>query len=468
MSDTSLRRNQRNLWLLLLAGATSVGAVALGVAIVSAQAPAPAVAPPDFSRDVMPIFESNCLRCHNTAEEKGGLLLESYEDLMRGGDDGVPVVAGNADDSPIIRQVEGHAKPKMPPKADLRPEDIATLRAWIAAGATYSPARRASLDDKVPALPQSGGLLAEVPALGFSPDGAELAVAGYREVRRFRLPSGLSDPAIGGLSDQVRALAWSPDGKLLAAGGGTPGAFGELVLIDTATGAVVRTLDGHRDYVYFVAFSPDGKRLASCGYDRQIRIWDTATGKPTGVLREHTEAVYAVAFDSAGTLLASASADRSVKIWDTAKGVRLYTITEPTDSVLTLAFRPGSHVLVAGGADKRLRAWRIDASAATLIGNTLAHTGSIIRVVFSPDGSRLASASSSREVKIWNAETLTLERALPGQSDWVQSLAFSPDGRALALGRYDGTVSVFDPSTGRRLQDLIRPAATAADARRGK
>jgi len=441
-------------------------ALLMAASIVSAQSPATPVAPPDFSRDVMPIFESNCLRCHNTAEEKGGLLLESYEDLMRGGDDGVPVVAGNADDSPIIRQVEGHAKPKMPPKADLRPEDIATLRAWIAAGAKYSPARRASLDDKVPALPQSGGLLAEVPALGFSPDGVELAVAGYREVKRFRVPSGMTDPAIGGLSDQVRALAWSPDGKLLAAGGGTPGAFGELVLIDTATGSMVRTLDGHRDYVYFVAFSPDGKRLASCGYDRQIRIWDTATGEPMGVLREHTEAVYAVAFDSAGTLLASASADRSVKIWDTAKGVRLYTITEPTDSVLTLAFRPGSHVLVAAGADKRLRAWRIDATAATLIGNTLAHTASIIRIAFSPDGSRLVSASSSREVKIWNAETLTLERTLGDQSDWVQSLAFSPDGRALALGRYDGTVSVFDPSTGRRMQDLIRPAATTGPATR--
>lgn len=449
-------------------GAAGVSAAALGVTVVSAQAPASPAGPPDFSRDVMPIFESNCLRCHNTAEEKGGLLLESYEDLMRGGDDGVPVVVGNADDSPIVRQVEGRAKPKMPPKADLRAEDIATLRAWIAAGAKYSPPRRVSLDDKVPALPQSGGLLAEVPALGFSPDGGELAVAGYKQIKRFRVPAGTGDEPFGGLSDQIRALAWSPDGKLLAAGGGTPGAFGELVLIDATTGAIVKTLEGHRDYVYNVAFSPDGKRLASCGYDRQIRLWDVATGKPMSVLKEHTEAVYAVAFDADGRLLASASADRSVKIWDTAKGVRLYTINDPSDAVLTLAFGPGSHVLVAGGADKRLRAWRIDQTAATLVANTLAHTGSIIKVAFSPDGSRLVSASSSREVKIWKADGLTLERVLAGQSDWVQSVAFSPDGHALALGRYDGTVSLVDPSSGRRLQDLIRPVATTGGARRGK
>src|SRR5262245_9800186 len=124
-------------------------AVFAGTTVGLGQSHAPP-APPDFGRDVMPILETNCLRCHNTAKQEGGLLLESLEDLMKGGDDGSPIVAGDAEGSPLVRQVEGRAKPKMPPKSDLRPEDIATLRAWIAAGATYSPSRRVPLDEKVP------------------------------------------------------------------------------------------------------------------------------------------------------------------------------------------------------------------------------------------------------------------------------------------------------------------------------
>ncbi len=438
---------------------------------VTAQPPAPAAAAPcgsagvpcDFARDVVPILEANCLRCHNSAKVEGGLLLERHEDLMRGGDTGAPVVPGDPDLSPMIQQVEGRAKPKMPPKKDLAPEEIAVLRAWVAAGAQYSRAARVSIDGKVPALVQTAPVLPQVTSLAWRPDGQQLAVAGYKQVQRLTMPGGAGVAPLTGLSDLVRAVAWSPDGSVVAVGGGTPGASGEIVLFDAATGVERARLDGHRDYVYHLAFNHDGTRLASCGYDKVVRVWDTASGNAVGVLREHTEAVYAVAFSGDGTLLASAAADRSVKIWKVADGLRLYTITEPTDAVLTLAFRPGTRQLAAGGQDKRIRVWEITDTAARSLRSAPAHRSAVLRVAFSPDGRILASTGSDKDVKLWDAETGQPLRALGPQPDWAQALAFSPDSRQLAVGRYDGSVGIYDAASG---ATVLEPLANDKVARR--
>lgn len=432
--------------------------LALLAAAVSAEPPRPAEptpAPVDFGRDVAPIIETNCLRCHNSSKVEGGLLLESHEDLMRGGDTGPPVVPGKPDESPLVLQVEGRAKPKMPPKKDLPPEDVAVLRAWVAAGAKYSPIPRASIDARVPAIEQTAPVSPQVTSLSWRPDGSELAVAGYKEVRRVRMPGGARASSYSGLSDLVRAVAWSPDGRLMAAGGGIPGAFGEIVLFDAATGAERARLEGHRDYVYHVAFNHDGTRLASCGYDRAIRIWDTASGRTVNVLKEHTEAVYAVAFSGDGALLASAAADRSVKVWSLEEGLRIYTITDPTDALLTLAFRPGSRELAAGGQDKRIRVWDIGDTAARVIRSAPAHRAAVLRVAYSADGRVLASTGADREVTLWDADTGRRLRSFGAQSDWAQALAFSPDGRLLAVGRFDGTVGIYDTSSGSSVLGLF-------------
>ena len=430
------------------------GAAWLGVAVSAQPAPPPAgTVRADFARDVVPILERHCLRCHNSAKVEGGLLLESHEDLLRGGDSGAPLQPGRPDDSPLILQVEGRAKPKMPPKQDLPPEDIAVLRAWVAAGAAYSRAPRPSLD--VPALTQAAPVLPQVTALAWRPDGEQLAVGGYKQVRRVAMPGGRALEPLAGLSDLVRAVAWSPDGTLIAAAGGTPGLDGEIVLFDAASGAARARLEGHRDYVYHVAFNHDGTRLASCGYDKTIRVWDTDSGRAVGVLREHTEAVYAVAFSGDGRLLASAAGDRSVKIWDVAEGVRLYTLTDSTDAVLTLAFRPGSTQLAAAGQDKRLRVWDVGKAGAQQVRSAPAHGGPVLRVAFSADGRSLASSGSDRLVRVWDAETGALSRALPAQRDWVQALAFSPDGRQLAVGRHDGTAGVYDAASGRPVLETV-------------
>jgi WD40 repeat protein len=87
-------------------------------------------------------------------------------------------------------------------------------------------------------------------------------------------------------------------------------------------------------------------------------------------------------------------------------------------------------------------------------------------VRYSPDGKLLASAGADRTVKIWNADTWVEVRTLERQSDWPQALEWTPDGGRLAVGRYDGTVSIYETATGKRVSDPIRPALPQRGAAR--
>lgn len=99
-----------------------------------------------FDRDVKPILAHHCFKCHGRGKEKGGLSLDSSEQLLRGGDSGVVVEQGNAARSRLIALVSG-TDPElvMPPKEDgnapLAAEQIATLRAWIDQGLDWTDER---------------------------------------------------------------------------------------------------------------------------------------------------------------------------------------------------------------------------------------------------------------------------------------------------------------------------------------
>src|SRR4051812_16655232 len=91
-------------------------------------------AAPTFEQDVLPILRARCLKCHGSAQRKGGLSLRTPAAMLEGGDSGPALVRGNVDESLIVEQIDSGAMP--PAKSPrLSEAEAATIKAWVAAGA---------------------------------------------------------------------------------------------------------------------------------------------------------------------------------------------------------------------------------------------------------------------------------------------------------------------------------------------
>ena len=418
----------------------------------------------NYSSDVFPILHTNCVGCHSASLKMGGLVMESYDGLLKGGASGPAIVPGASSKSRMVLMLEGKIQPRMPPKGQLKPSEIGAIKAWIDAGARMSEPRSeagAASKPKAPEINPATSVLPQVCALAFRRDGRALAIAGYKEVQIYDLGQSAVTGSLSGPCDVVRSLAYSPDGRWLAAGGGQPARFGEVIVWNAATGKLAQTLKGHSDYIYAIAFSPDSKLVATSSYDKLIKLWEVDTGRELRTFKDHTDAVYPVAFSPDGKLLASGAADRTVKIWDVASGRRLFTLSDALDAVYTLAFHPSGKQLSAAGAERLIHTWDLTPEGGTLARSTIAHEDSIMQIAYSPDGRTLASTSADRLIKIWDVEKGTEIKVLDAQKDWALALVFSPDGSLLAVGRYDGSVSLYDTANGMRTLDPIRAPRNA-------
>src|SRR5262245_583682 len=94
----------------------------------------------DFAKQIQPILRQNCVKCHGPEKQKGKLRLDSKEAAMKGGKEGVVIVAGDADKSELYRRI---TLPKgnddiMPNEGDpLSKEQTDLVRAWINQGADW-------------------------------------------------------------------------------------------------------------------------------------------------------------------------------------------------------------------------------------------------------------------------------------------------------------------------------------------
>ena len=435
---------------LILAGSAILQRGAFEPAVIAASTPS-------FNADVAPILEKNCLGCHSSSVHKSGLILESYSSLMKGGKHGQPILPHDAKGSLIVQMLEGDIGPQMPVNADPLPDsDIDRIKAWIDAGAEGPAATEAALPLKAPSIPEiqpDVAVVSPVTSAKFSPDGKLLALGGYGQVRLIDPASGNVIATLSGHANYVRSIAFSPDGKLLAAAGGSPQLEGEIKIWELQSRQVLKTLKGHKDCIYSIAWSPDGKLIASGSYDKMVKLWDVAAGREAMNLQDHIDAVFAVAFSPDGKWLASASQDRTVKIWDVATGKRLYTLSDALDGLTGIAFSPSGDQVAAAGYDKTIYVWQLAADDGHLVQSLIADEESLLALAWSPDGKTIVTASADGSIRFRNPK-LDLVGVIDNQLDWVEALDISPDGKWLAAGRYNGTLSLYDLKT---LKDLGGP-----------
>ena len=408
-----------------------------------------------FKQQVAPILVKKCLGCHNQLKASGGLSMATFASLKRGGKMGGATILkpGDPDGSSLIESVKEGAAPRMPYKLPpLAQDDIATLSRWVKEGAEFdgpsvAETPLASLVDRLAGVPKVALKVPvgdSVSSLNFSQDGRALAAAVGRQIALFESESGKVVGTLGDHPGPVNSVSFSSDGTSLIAAGGRAGMFGSVTVWDRSKRVKQLDLTGHSDSILSAVISSDGKVLATAGYDKQILIWDLARGTEVRSLKDHSDAVHGLAFSPDGKTLASCAADRTVKLWDWATGKRKETLSESTAELYTVAFTPDGSRLLSAGVDRSIRIWRIDRSGVRLERSTFAHDAPIVRLAVSPDGHMLASCAEDRTLRLWNLDAFTPLSEIFEQADWVQSLAFSPDNRRLALGRYDGFLGLWD------------------------
>ncbi|MCG9132011.1 PQQ-binding-like beta-propeller repeat protein [Candidatus Poribacteria bacterium] len=300
--------------------------------------------------------------------------------------------------------------------------------------------------------------------LSFSPDGKKLVIGNGTAAYLWDAERGnLLHTFVDTYSQSYysKNYCFSPDGTMLALGNPF-----HIRLWDVERGNLLHTFVKSVNYRHSIAFSPDGKTLATGVTDGNlgdlIHVWDVETGTFLRNLnkRERTDgsgAVYSLAFSSDGRTLAGGQIDGKISLWSVGIGASLRATPAVANSIgshpiLNLAFSSDGETLAAGVEDGTLHLY--DVKTATHI-DTISYIPSNIRsMAFSPDGKTLAigSGSNAGAISLWDTESSALLHSFRADTSTVHSVVFSPDGKTLVTGGRDNHLRLWDVETGSLVQ----------------
>jgi WD40 repeat protein len=241
---------------------------------------------------------------------------------------------------------------------------------------------------------------------------------------------------------QVTAAALSADGTLLA----TTSTDGTARVWVVATGSLVTDVGGHTNFVTGAKFSRDGSSLVTWSTDRTARVWRSVRGSARAVLRPHGDAVTDASFGASGDTLLTTSGDGRARLWSPLEA-RLRRVTAAPTPIATASFSGDRRlVAVAGGTGVSV----VDSVTGRHV--ALLAAGPVRVLSMSGDGALLAVARD-RRVSIWRTATRMLAGTVDAGAP-VTAVAFSPDGRTIAIGTADGAIGAWT-AAGRRTATLV-------------
>ncbi len=319
----------------------------------------------------------------------------------------------------------------------------------------------------------------QVHTLAFSPDGSRLACADSDDAvhiwdaERNRTLTVVRDQAPArrpaprpAEEPRIRCLAFSPDGQRLASGG----AERVIHLWDARQGPDSEQGADPRTSRTCLAVSPDGRRLANLGMGTPLRVWDIATGQPALEL-EGAPVLRAFAASSdgrwfAGSVAAEGGADlppgarNSVRLWHADNGRRQAVLEGQAAPVTSLAFSLDSTLLASGGFQSSdVWLWRVPSGEPVLLIPGAAEACSVETLAFHPNGrllavggiDHLATSGADGVVVLWDIED---RKVVTSRRGGASAVAFSPDGKRLAVASLGQAARIWDVDGGQAV-DLI-------------
>ncbi len=344
--------------------------------------------------------------------------------------------------------------------------------------------------------------------LAISPDGSLLAVDIFNApLSLWDIATGRQLKTLGESVSLGGKFEFSKDGKTFI----YQTSFHGIELWDVATGTLRATLGKDKPEINVLTFSPDAKAFVGGSSDGSIRFWDADTGAELSVLTTgHTQGVNALVFSPDGNTLAGGYS-KMLQLWDMNTFTPRADAIESTDKLITLAFSPDGRTVTSAGdftftRQKRdefrkesvtgeLSVWdastghnravfpieshkgeapvlpgqRAGSSSSRAMGYTFimdVKTANGIKkhvklqihgtAAFSQDGAMLAVAQNSSlatgnnrfSILLWDIPSQQLQFTFKGHEGKIKALRFAPDGKTLASGSKDGTIRLWNTTTG--------------------